>query len=91
MAEAPKPDPAVAAAISAELSDHIEAQRREYGQYVAAMPIHFGVALAYNPLDAIPVSNVQRYKYDETGQAVKVGSKEHKALRESMGLPPLES
>lgn len=91
MAETVKPDPAVTEAITAELSDHIEAQRREYGQWVAASPIHFGTALAYNPGDQIPVSNVERYKYDATGQAVKVGSKAHKDLRESLGLPPLES
>lgn len=87
----PAPDPVVVEAITAELSDHIEAQRHEYAQYVAAKPIHFGVALAYNPGDQIPASNVERWKYLETGQAVKVGSKEHKALRESLGLPPLES
>lgn len=87
----PAPDPAVTEAITAELSDHIEAQRREYGQYVAAGPIYMGTALAYNPGDAIPVSNVERWKYLESGQAIKVGSKEHKALRENLGLPPLES
>lgn len=86
----PAPDPVVVEAITAELSDHIEAQRREYSQYVAAQSIHFGTALAYNPGDQIPAANVERWKYLETGQAVKVGSKEHKALRENLGLPPLE-
>lgn len=91
MATTNTPDPVVTEAITAELSDHIEAQRREYGQYVAAQPIHFGTALAYNPGDQIPASNVERWKYLETGQAVKVGSKAHKDLRENLGLPPLES
>lgn len=86
----PAPDPVVVEAITAELSDHIEAQRHEYGQYVAAQAIHFGTALAYNPGDAIPASNVERWKYLETGQAIKVGSKAHKDLRENLGLPPLE-
>ena len=72
MATNPQPDPAVAEAITEELSDHIEAQKREYGQYVATQPIHFGTALAYNEGDAIPVSNVKQYGYDKTGQAKKV-------------------
>src|SRR3954470_17000106 len=41
--------------ITAELQDQINLQKREYGMYVAAVQIFAGVALAYNPGDAIPI------------------------------------
>lgn len=90
MADSNKPEaPTVAEAtspITAELSDFIARQREEYGKYVAAVQIYAGTALAYNPGDAIPVENCERLGYLEHGLAVKVGSKEHKALLESLGL-----
>lgn len=80
--------------ITAELADHIEAQRKEYSVYVAARQIHVGTALAYNPGDAVPISNVDRHNYavardlnDPDGVVVKVGTKAHKDLMESLGLP----
>jgi hypothetical protein len=71
--------------IANELAEQIELQRKEYGMYVAAVPIFHGTARAYNPGDAIPIENCERLKYMEQGLAVKVGSKEHKALLESLG------
>lgn len=69
----------------------IAANLKEYSQFVAAEPIHFGAALGYNPGDAVPADNVKRHGYLESGQVVKVGSKAHADLRESLGLTPLES
>ena len=80
-----------AATAPATAEDAMAANRKEYGQYVAAEAIHFGTALAYNAGDAVPADNVTRHKYLETGQVVKVGSKAHQDLRESLGLPPLGS
>mgnify|MGYP001025037014 CR=1 FL=1 len=71
--------------ITAELADHIEAQRKEYGMYVAARQIHVGTALAYNPGDAVPISNAERLGYVEEGLVVKVGTKEHRDLLQSLG------
>jgi ApbE superfamily uncharacterized protein (UPF0280 family) len=82
---------AAAANAPATAEDAIEANRKEYGQYVAAEPIYFGTALAYNPGDAVPADNVARHKYLDDGKVVKVGTKAHKELREALGLPPLES
>jgi hypothetical protein len=82
---------AAAATAPATAEDAIEANRKEYGQYVAAEAIYFGTALGYNAGDAVPVSNVERHGYLTDGRVVKVGTKAHKELRESMGLPPLES
>lgn len=68
----------------------VEANRKEYGQYVAVEPIYYGNALAHNPGDAVPAGNVARHGWAEAGKVVKTGSKAHKDLRARMGLPPLE-
>lgn len=81
---------AAAANAPATAEDAIEANRKEYGQYVATEQIYFGSALGYNKGDAVPADNVARHKYLEDGKVVKVGSKAHKDLRDSMGLAPLE-
>ena len=39
----------------------------EYGKYVANQTIMFNEARAYNEGDAVPVSNVERYHYLESG------------------------
>lgn len=75
----------------ATAEDAIAANVKEYGQYVALEPIHFGAALGYNPGDAVPADNVARHGFLESGQVAKVGSKAHNDLRESLGLPPLGS
>jgi hypothetical protein len=82
---------AAAANSPATAEDAIAANRKEYGQYVAAKPISFGTALAFNKGDAVPADNVARHGYLETGDVVKVGTKAHKDLRESLGLPPLDA
>lgn len=80
-----------AANAPATAEDALAANRKEYGQYVAAKPISFGTALAYNKGDAVPADNVARHGYLESGQVVKVGTKAHRELRESLGLPPLDA
>lgn len=75
----------------ATAEEAIEANRKEYSQYVAPEQIFVGSALAFNKGDAIPASTVERLGWVADGKAVKVGTKAHKELRESMGLPPLES
>lgn len=82
---------AAAASAPATAEDALEANRKEYGQYVAAEQIYVGTALGYNVGDAVPADNVERHGYLTDGKVVKTGSKAHKDLRESMGLPPLES
>lgn len=89
MADNSKPEtPTVAEPVSpiaAELADQIAAQQKEYGLYVAKEKIFHGSGLAYNPGDAIPIENCERLGYMEQGLAVKVGTKEHKELMESLG------
>lgn len=80
-----------AADAPATAEDAWAANVKEYGQYVAAEPIHFGSALGYNVGDAVPADNVARHKYLEAGKVVKVGTKAHQDLRASLGLPPLEA
>lgn len=90
MAENDPKTPQVAEAtspITAELSDFIARQQKEYGLYVAAEQIFHGNALAYNPGDAIPVENCERLGYMEQGLAVKVGTKAHKDLMDALGRP----
>jgi hypothetical protein len=81
------------AARPATAEDARERTRKEYGQYVAAEPIYFGNALGYNPGDAVGGEVVQAYGWAEgdAPKVVKSGSAAHRRLRESLGLPPLES
>lgn len=89
MAESSKPAEVAEATspITAELADFIKAQRDEYGKYVAKEKIYVGTALAYNAGDSVPVSNAERLGYVEQGVVVKVGTKAHAELMESLGLP----
>jgi hypothetical protein len=73
--------------IAAELADQIALQQKEYGLYVASVQIFHGSGLAYNPGDAIPIENAERLGYVDQGLAVKVGTKAHKDLMESLGRP----
>lgn len=70
--------------------DALEATRKEYGTWVAAEPIYAGTALAYNAGDAVGLEVVELYGFADQGRVVKVGTKAHKELRASLGLPPLE-
>lgn len=58
-----------------ELAERIKAQEVEYGTYRAKGPIYVGNALAYNRGNAVPISNVERWHYDDMGLVVKVGTK----------------
>lgn len=58
-----------------QVAEHREALAAEYGQYVAIAPITFNGAAAFYPGDTVPVSNVQRHKYDEQGLVAKVSTK----------------
>jgi hypothetical protein len=81
-----------AAAPAATGDDPREANLREYGQYVASGPIHFGTALGYNAGDAVAADVVDAngwYGGDDP-RVVKVGTKAHAKLREDLGLPALE-
>lgn len=67
---------------STTAEDMVAAQRKEYGQYVAKEAIHVGNALAYNPGDPVPVSNVELHGYHD--RVVKTGSKAHEDLRKQI-------
>lgn len=77
------------AARPATAEDAIAATAREYGQYVASQSIYVGTALGYNPGDAVGAAVVADRKWDTAGLVVAVGSPEHAALRERLGLPPV--
>lgn len=57
-----------------ELAERLKAQEVEYGTWRAKGPIYVGNALAYNRGDGVPVSNVERWHYDDMGLVVKVGT-----------------
>lgn len=44
-----------------------EEQLAAWSQFVATVPIHVGVALAYNTGDPVPVGNVELHGYLELG------------------------
>jgi hypothetical protein len=69
-------DPKIAEALSEPVAEDIEAQRTEYGTYVANRPIDVNGVRAYNVGDPVPVSNVDAHGYDKmpTGDGTKTES-----------------
>ena len=49
-------------------------QQTEYGTYVANQAIYVGTALAYNPGDPVPASNVAALGYEKDGLVDKVST-----------------
>lgn len=50
-----------------EMVNLLNAQRREYGQYIANQNIYVGNALAHTDGHQVPASNVERYGWLEEG------------------------
>ena len=69
------PSPATAA-------EYREAQRAEYGTYVAVVPIDIDGARAFNVGDAVPVSHVERGVVNES----EVAKTTTKAGKEAAGI-----
>ena len=63
-------------------ADYREAQRAEYGTYVAVVPIDINGARAFNVGDAVPVSHVESRVVNES-EVAKVTTK---AGREAAGV-----
>jgi hypothetical protein len=51
------------------------AQAVEHGTYVAAAPIYVDGALAHSVGHPVPISNVERYGYEQTGHVRRVDGK----------------
>lgn len=66
------------APLDPETAERLKAQEVEYGTYRAKGPIYVGNARAYNRGDAVPVSNVERWHYDDMDLVVKVGTQAEK-------------
>lgn len=58
----------------------------EYADFVAVEPIDYGGVRAYNVGDAVPKSNVEKFKYDDLKWVAKRTSKEGKAALKSIGV-----
>jgi hypothetical protein len=69
-------DPKIAEALAEPVAEDMEAQRTEYGTYVANRPIDHNGVRAYNTGDPVPVSNVKAHGYDAmpTGDGNKTES-----------------
>jgi hypothetical protein len=65
MTTAKSTDPKIAETLTETVAEDLEAQRTEYGTYVANRPIDVDGARAYNVGDPVPVSNVERHGYDK--------------------------
>jgi hypothetical protein len=72
-AQPPLPPPAPPRKRSSEVEDYREAQEREYGTYVARVPIYVNGALAYRAGDSVPVVNVEQYAYLRDGLVEPTG------------------
>lgn len=76
MTTAKNTDPKIAETLTEAVAEDMEAQRTEYGTYVANRPIDVDGARAYNTGDPVPASNVDRHGYDKmpTGEGTKTES-----------------
>ena len=50
---------------------HRAKQLEEYGTWVATRQIMFGAVPAFNPGDPVPVSHVEKYGWDKTGDVTR--------------------
>jgi hypothetical protein len=76
-----------ASGLPPELLAEQQARHDEYKDYVAVQPIDFGGARAYNEGDAVPNSNVEKYRYHDLGWVAKRTTKEGKKARaEALGI-----
>lgn len=66
-----------------EVKSFRQQQAEEWGQYIAVQQIVHGGALAYNPGDPVPASNVTRHRYEAQGLVAKVGSAEARKVIEA--------
>jgi hypothetical protein len=84
----------VTSPIDAELAaqEHLAAQREEYGQFVAAVPIYHGNALAFDVGHPVPATNVATYGYEAnklvTRVATKKQAREGSTLEAEQAAPP---
>ena len=76
-----------------EVVAYAAAQEEEWGTYVAAYDYAHNGTPTYRQGDPIAVTNVKRYKYDESGLAVKIATKSGqdiaRALHESANPDPV--
>lgn len=77
-------DPHLAAILSPEELKARQALLDDWSQYVALADIPYGNVFAYRAGDAVPASNVRRWKYDEQGFVAKRTSREGKAALEAL-------
>lgn len=64
-----------------------EQEGAEYSTYRAVADIPHGNTIAYRAGMAVPVSNVERYKYDEQGLVERVKGDE--VVQAQQAVPPL--
>jgi hypothetical protein len=75
----PKKEPAMA---DSPTSDYRKEQEAEYGEFVALTQILYDGALAYNPGDPVPKTNVDAHGYLEQGVVARRTTKAAKAATE---------
>lgn len=66
-----------------ELEDFAAAQEKDWSQFVAVARIFHGNALAYNPGDPVPASNVELHGYLKQGLVARVNTKAAAAVTET--------
>lgn len=66
-----------------EVDDFQAEQAKDWGTYVAVAQIFVGNALAYNPGDPVPASNVELHGYAEDGLVAKRNTKAAAAATDS--------
>jgi hypothetical protein len=54
-------------------AEYAARQAVEWGTYIAARPLFIGGVLAFNPGDAVPVSHVERFGWEQNGLVSRIG------------------
>lgn len=76
-----------ASGLSEDVIAEREARFAEYADFVAVQPIDFGGVRAYNEGDAVPNSNVERYRYHDLDWVAKRNTKAGKqAVANQLGI-----
>lgn len=71
-----------------ELDAQFEAQRKEYGTYVAVETIYYDGARAFNVGDPVPASSVDGDGWVDKAQVAKVGTKAADAVTPTTDTTP---
>lgn len=76
------------AAAKKAFESRAEAEAAEYGTFRAKQDIPFDGVIAYRKGQAVPVSNVEKFKYDEMGLVERLRGEDRVQARQAGSVSP---